>query len=85
MTSFKVKEVNKEQNWIAITVTFDDGEVYDKRMMVSGTDQESIISDVTNWLKDYEPLRKVEKESPDVKSISLNKKFTISPKVKEEV
>jgi len=81
MSTFKVKNINKERNYISIEVTFDDGEKYDKRMMVSGFDEATIVSEVGKWLSDYEPLRKqakeLEKEKAKVKPIELDKVFKL--------
>lgn len=57
MTSYKILEINKDQGWIKIEVKFEDGEVYQKRMMAPLDSPESINAAVCQWLADYLPQR----------------------------
>lgn len=57
MTTYKITEVNKEQEWVKVEVTFEDGEVYTKRMNVDLTSEETVHAGIADWLSHYEPQR----------------------------
>jgi hypothetical protein len=62
---YKITDTNKDQGWVAITVTFEGGEKYDKRMMVDMTSEETVHKTIKGWLSDYLPLREKDKQAYD--------------------
>lgn len=82
MASFKVKELNKDKKFVVLDIVFDDGEKYTKRMMVSAFDEETVKTEVEDWLSDYEPVRHAKPE--ETTDIKLNKSISIQVKPKEK-
>jgi len=77
MTSYKIKEINQKEKWIAIEVDFGDGTPkYQKRMMADTTSEAGIQASVEQWLADYLPLREAELSVPDLSSLR-NKSFSV--------
>jgi len=64
---YKILEIDQKRgDWVRIKVTFDDGEVYEKRMMADTSSLEGIDGSVKQWLADYLPLREQSKERVEV-------------------
>lgn len=66
---YVITEVNKQQGWVALTVTFDDNSTYDKRMMAPMDSEESIHGAIKQWLADYLPMREKKLSSYDPKGL----------------
>ncbi len=74
---YTITEINKEQGWVALTVIFDDGIAYDKKMMAPMDSEDSIHGAIKQWLADYAPMREANKNSYDPSGLT-SKTFSVS-------
>ena len=54
---YKILEIDADKKTVKIEVTFDDGEVYTKRMMANVTSKETVTTAIEAWLVEYIPAR----------------------------
>lgn len=72
--SYKITKIDTEKKVAELTVTFEDGSTYNKRMMVPVDSEESIKSAIELWLAEY---IKVKAEEPKYNpSVLVNKVVT---------
>lgn len=67
--NYIITNFNKERSTVSLTVTWDDGDIYDKTMMADLSSEESIRSAIEKWLAEYAPMREAEKNSYDPSSL----------------
>lgn len=81
---YKITDINKEQGWISLIVTFDDGSTYSKKMMANMENEESVHADIQSWLANYIEVKAEEsKFDPNVmkNKITLVEELPKSSKV----
>lgn len=57
-TTFVINAVDPVRGTVALTVTFDDGSTYQKRMMAPLSTAPGLLQAINAWLTDYAPARR---------------------------
>lgn len=75
---YKILEIDSDKQTVKIEVTFDDGEVYVKRMMANVSSKEAITQAIEGWLVNYVPSRQPKMVKPKEVSDMVGKSVSIS-------